>query len=50
LKQFAKKYKKFYYLNFDDEKLAGFTMDDFDNLMVAFNKQDTAKVIFLDEI
>jgi hypothetical protein len=25
-------------------------MDDFDNLMVAFNKQDTAKVIFLDEI
>jgi len=37
LKQFAEKYKKFYYLNFDDERLAGFTIDDFDNLIVAFN-------------
>ncbi|MFH0854267.1 MAG: ATP-binding protein [bacterium] len=48
--QFAKKFDKFYYFNFDDERLIDFTVEDFENLMVVFKKMYEAKVVFLDEI
>jgi len=50
LLQFSKKYRSFYYINFDDERLIDFTVKDFDNLMLAFQKKYEAKAIFLDEI
>ena len=50
LVQFSKKFKQFYYLNFDDERLIDFDVNDFSELMVAFKKMYRAKVIFLDEI
>ena len=50
LKQFSHHYPNFYYLNFDDERLLGFSVSDFQNLMVVFQKQFSSKTIFLDEI
>ncbi len=50
MRQFAERYKNFYYLNFDDERLVNFSLPDFDNLMITFQKQYKSKVIFLDEI
>ena len=50
LKQFSQHYKKFYYLNFDDERLIDFSVTDFQNLMVAFRKQFETRVLLLDEI
>lgn len=50
LKQFSRHYPNYYYLNFDDERLIDFSVSDFQNLMVAFQKQFSSKVIFLDEI
>jgi uncharacterized protein len=50
LKQFSKHYPDYYYLNFDDERLVDFSVSDFQNLMVVFQKQFPSKVIFLDEI
>ena len=50
LAQFSKEFKNFYYLNFDDERLIDFNVGDFDSLMVAWQKEYSAKTIFLDEI
>ena len=50
LAQFSKKFKNFYYLNFDDERLIDFNVGDFDNLMTAWQKKYSSKTIFLDEI
>ncbi len=50
LRQFSEKFENFYYINFDDERLINFTVDDFDNLMVAFRKMSSADVLFLDEV
>lgn len=50
LKQFSQHYQNYYYLNFDDERLIDFSVSDFQNLMVVFQKQYSSKVIFLDEI
>lgn len=50
LRQFSRHYEKFYYLNFDDERLVDFSVSDFQNLMLVFQKQFPSKVIFLDEI
>jgi len=50
LAQFSKKFKSFYYLNFDDERLINFNVSDFNNLMVAWQKKYSAKTILLDEI
>lgn len=50
LKQFSEKYKSFYYLNFDDERLVNFSVEDFQVLMLIFQKMYSAKTIFLDEI
>lgn len=50
LKQFSQKFKKIYYINFDDDRLIDFSVKDFDNLMIVFQKQYQSKTIFLDEI
>ena len=50
LTQFASRYKNYYYINFDDERLINFTVDDFHNLMLVFHKLYQADVIFLDEV
>ena len=50
LAQFSKKFKNFYYINFDDERLIDFNVDDFNDLMVIFHKMYPSKIIFLDEI
>lgn len=50
LAQFSKRFDKFYYFNFDDERLIDFEVNDFESLMIAFNKMYKAKVILLDEI
>lgn len=50
LLQFSKKFKNFYFINFDDERLADFTVKDFRILMIAFQKLYQSKTIFLDEI
>lgn len=50
LKQFSQKFKNFYYINFDDEKLIYFTVRDFENLMNVFEESYSSKTIFLDEI
>lgn len=50
LKQFSQHYPNYYYLNFDDERLIDFSISDFQNLMLVFQKHFSSKVIFLDEI
>lgn len=50
LKQFSERCKNYYYLNFDDERLVSFDVEDFQNLMVVFQKLYSSKTIFLDEI
>ncbi len=50
LAQFSKKFGDFYYANFDDERWFDFSIRDFQNLMIAFQKTRASKVIFLDEI
>lgn len=50
LLQFSKYFDKFYYFNFDDERLIDFDVSDFENLILAFKKMYEGKVIFLDEI
>lgn len=50
LAQFSKNFKEYYYLNFDDERLINFSVEDFENLMIIWQKKFQAKVIFLDEI
>lgn len=50
LRQFSKKFDSFYVINFDDERLADFTMQDFRMLMISFQKLYKSKIIFLDEI
>ncbi len=50
LKQFSRHFPKFYYFNFDDERLVDFKVSDFQTLMIAFQKAYPAKVILLDEI
>lgn len=50
LLQFSKKFKNFYFINFDDERLADFSVKDFRYLMIAFQSLYQSKTIFLDEI
>ncbi|MFW5888124.1 MAG: ATP-binding protein [Patescibacteria group bacterium] len=50
LRQFSEHYSDFYYINFDDERLIDFNLEDFNDLMLAFQKQTQADVILLDEI
>ncbi len=50
LAQFAENYDDFLYVNFDDERLLDFKVQDFQNLMVTFHKGSNSKTLFLDEI
>jgi predicted AAA+ superfamily ATPase len=50
LRQFASHYTDFRYLNFDDERLISFEVDDFANLMLLWQKQGNFNTIFLDEV
>jgi predicted AAA+ superfamily ATPase len=50
LQQFSSYYDDYRYLNFDDERLIRFEVDDFSNLMMLWQKQGDFNTIFLDEI
>jgi predicted AAA+ superfamily ATPase len=50
LRQFASHYTDYRYLNFDDERLIRFEVDDFSTLMLLWQKQGNFTTIFLDEI
>lgn len=50
LVQFAAHFKNYYYLNFEDERLNSFTVEDFQSLMTVFQKRYESKTILLDEI
>lgn len=50
LTQLGGKFESYYYLNFDDERLLKFSVDDFDDLLLIWKKLYKADVIFLDEV
>ena len=50
LKQLSEKLDSFYYLNFDDERLLKFSVEDFDSLLILWKKLYKSKTIILDEI
>ncbi len=50
LAQFSKKFEDFYYINFDDDRLADFSIKDFQRLMIVLQKKYKSQVVFLDEI
>lgn len=50
LRQIAAKLENFYYLNFDDERLLQFGVEDFNTLLLVWQKQSKSKNILLDEI
>jgi len=51
LRQFAERFDNFNYINFDDERLIDFTVNDFPTLMLVFEKLNPGnRVIFIDEI
>lgn len=50
LRQLAQHFEPFYYTNFEDERLFGFQLDDFQNLMLLAQKQVSPKAFFFDEI
>jgi predicted AAA+ superfamily ATPase len=50
LSQFAREYRRYYYINFDDERLVNFSVGDFNTLMIALQKLYSAGVIFIDEV
>jgi hypothetical protein len=50
LKQLSVHFDDFHYLNFDDERLISFTVDDFQDLLILFHKRSLSKNLFFDEI
>jgi len=48
--QLAMKYGEFHHITFDDERLIGFSLEDFNNLMIEFKKENDSKIIVLDEV
>ncbi|MEN8255776.1 MAG: ATP-binding protein [Verrucomicrobiota bacterium] len=50
LRQFAETLDDFHYLNFDDERLFGFGVSDFDDLMQRFQMRSNTRTLLLDEI
>lgn len=50
LAQFADRLDDYYYINFDDERLLNFSVQDFETLMIAFQKRSAARAILIDEI
>jgi len=50
MRQISENYDSWYFMNFDDERLAGFELEDFQKIMISFKKMAGAPVIFFDEI
>lgn len=50
LRQFAERYDRYYYVNFDDERLISFTVENFSELMLCLRKQHESDTIFIDEV
>ena len=50
LKQMSLKIPQFYYVNFDDERLINFTVEDFNKLIIIWKKKFQSEYIFIDEI
>jgi len=51
LRQLAERYRDFLYINFDDDRLMDFTVEDFPSLMLVFEKTVPGiKTLFVDEI
>lgn len=50
LRQIAQALEHFYYVNFDDERLYNFGLEDFQTLMFEFHKLFPSKYILIDEI
>jgi uncharacterized protein len=50
LYQLMQHYSDYYFINFDDERLISFEVEDFRVLMAIFLKSSEAKAIFIDEI
>lgn len=50
LAQFSERLSDYYYINFDDERLLNFTVQDFETLMSAFQKHSSSKTILIDEV
>ena len=50
LRQFAERVDDYHYLNFDDERLFGFDVSDFDDLMQCFHQRSDSHLLLLDEV
>jgi predicted AAA+ superfamily ATPase len=50
LRQIANLFDSYYYLNFDDERLASFTIENFDTVLLLWKKKKQANVVLLDEV
>jgi predicted AAA+ superfamily ATPase len=50
LRQFSEYFSSYYFFTFDDERLLKFEVDDFQHLMIAFQKLYPARTLLLDEI
>lgn len=50
LRQFSEKMEDFYYINFEDERLVDFTVDDFNNLLIIWKKNWKSNNVLIDEI
>lgn len=50
LRQLSSRMDNFYYVNFDDERLIDFKVEDFNNLLIIWKKQPASKNILIDEI
>lgn len=50
LAQFSERFADYYYINFDDERLLNFTIQDCETLMNAFRKHSLSRTILIDEV
>lgn len=50
LAQFADRLEGYYYINFDDERLINFTVQDFATMMTAFQKISDQRAVLIDEV
>jgi uncharacterized protein len=48
--QMANKYPTFHFINFDDERLMDFTVNDFNDMLIEMKKNSDARTIVMDEI
>ena len=50
MRQISENYNDFNYVNFDDERLIDFSVENFEDLMTVFQQLSDSKTIFADEI